>query len=313
MSAAVDMRQYSRKPFLDRALPYMIIAPALIITIGILYPFVSAIYYSLTNYSFLRQTYKLVWGRNWANMLTEVGLWDGIARATAATVQSSLSLAVVAIYALIAVYARVRWASAWSTLWKWFAVVVVALWCLHWTDVAGNPDFWHAVWVTCKYAFWSTGSEMVLGLGIGLPAAAVYASVSLYAPGGPLELFALALSVLTAPWLSLAYAAWAMAAFDSVRGGSVARALAPAGRMALSNYLLQSLVCAWLFTGYGLGGMGQVSPPACVAIASAVFAAQLWLSACWLRRHAYGPVEWLLRALTLGRWPRLRKLADEPR
>ena len=47
------------------------------------------------------------------------------------------------------------------------------------------------------------------------------------------------------------------------------RALAPAGRMALSNYLLQSLVCAWLFTGYGLGGMGQVSPPACVAIASA--------------------------------------------
>lgn len=153
----------------------------------------------------------------------------------------------------------------------------------------------------------------VLGLGIGLPAAAVYASVSLYAPGGPLELFALALSVLTAPWLSLAYAAWAMAAFDSVRGGSVARALAPAGRMALSNYLLQSLVCAWLFTGYGLGGMGQVSPPACVAIASAVFAAQLWLSACWLRRHAYGPVEWLLRALTLGRWPRLRKLADEPR
>ncbi|KRB11358.1 DUF418 domain-containing protein [Lysobacter sp. Root690] len=145
------------------------------------------------------------------------------------------------------------------------------------------------------------------GLSIGLPAALVFAAITVLAPGGPLELLALALSVLTAPWLSLAYAAWAMAAFDSAHGRRAVAALAPAGRMALSNYLLQSLACALVFTGYGFGLMGRVSPLGCVAIAVALFGAQLWLSRWWLRRHAYGPVEWLLRALTIGHWPRLRK------
>ncbi|QWF16454.1 DUF418 domain-containing protein [Lysobacter capsici] len=145
------------------------------------------------------------------------------------------------------------------------------------------------------------------GLGIGLPAALVFAAITVFAPGGPLELLALALSVLTAPWLSLAYAAWAMAVFDGVHGRRAVAALAPAGRMALSNYLLQSLVCALVFTGYGFGMMGRVSPLGCVAIAIALFGAQLSLSRWWLRQHAYGPIEWLLRALTIGHWPRLRK------
>ncbi|MBW8811657.1 MAG: DUF418 domain-containing protein, partial [Lysobacter sp.] len=74
-----------------------------------------------------------------------------------------------------------------------------------------------------------------------------------------------------------------------------------------SNYLLQSLVCALVFTGYGFGMMGRVSPLGCVAIAIALFGAQLSLSRWWLRQHAYGPIEWLLRALTIGHWPRLRK------
>lgn len=151
------------------------------------------------------------------------------------------------------------------------------------------------------------------GLGIGLPAALIFAAVTVLAPGGPLELLALALSVLTAPWLSLAYAAWAMAAFDSARGRRAVAALAPAGRMALSNYLLQSLICALIFTGYGFGLMGRVSPLGCVAVAVALFGAQLSLSRWWLRRHAYGPIEWLLRALTIGHWPRLRKALPDSR
>ncbi|WP_205757438.1 DUF418 domain-containing protein [Lysobacter enzymogenes] len=40
-----------------------------------------------------------------------------------------------------------------------------------------------------------------------------------------------------------------------------------------------------------------------------VYAAQLWLSRAWLRRFAYGPVEWLLRAATIGAWPRMGKAA----
>ncbi|MEG2963507.1 MAG: DUF418 domain-containing protein, partial [Janthinobacterium sp.] len=76
---------------------------------------------------------------------------------------------------------------------------------------------------------------------------------------------------------------------------------------ALSNYLLQSTICAWLFLAYGARLMGSVSPLGALALAAAIFCLQLPLSRWWLRRHAYGPVEWLLRALTITAWPRWRR------
>jgi uncharacterized protein len=151
------------------------------------------------------------------------------------------------------------------------------------------------------------------GLAIGLPAAALFAAVQTWAPGGALELFALALSIVTAPLLCLAYVAVAMRVFAGRGGARIARALAPAGRMALSNYLMQSFVLSLLFTGYGLGLMGRISPLGCVMVAAALFGAQLWLSDAWLRRHAYGPVEWLLRAITIGAWPRAQAAAYRSR
>lgn len=152
-----------------------------------------------------------------------------------------------------------------------------------------------------------------LGLCCGLPAAAAYAWVAVWRPGGALELLALAGCVLTAPWLSAAYLAWAMAVFSTRAGARAAAWLAPAGRMALSNYLLQSLVCAWAFSGYGLGLMGRVSPLQASVFALALFCAQTGLSRWWLRRRAYGPLEWLLRAITLGAWPRWRAATDAAR
>ncbi|MNR65408.1 hypothetical protein D3C85_1884340 [compost metagenome] len=50
-----------------------------------------------------------------------------------------------------------------------------------------------------------------------------------------------------------------------------------------------------------------MSPLATFGIAVVIFAAQLPLSAWWLRHHAYGPVEWFLRALTIGAWPPWRR------
>src|SRR3546814_991507 len=76
--------------------------------------------------------------------------------------------------------------------------------------------------------------------------------------------------------------------------------LAPAGRMALTNYLLQSLVAALVFHGYGLALWGQLGRAAQVALVLAVFAAQLLLSALWLSRYRFGPMEWLWRWLTYG-------------
>lgn len=88
-------------PFSTRIRPYLIVAPALLITIGIMIPFAMAIYYSLTSYSFRLPDYTFVGLRNWIRMFQA-------------------------------------------------------------------PEFWHAIWVTFKYAFFSTGVEMLLGLGIAI-------------------------------------------------------------------------------------------------------------------------------------------------
>ncbi|MBN7135035.1 hypothetical protein A7A76_09720 [Lysobacter enzymogenes] len=144
------------------------------------------------------------------------------------------------------------------------------------------------------------------GFAIGVPAALALGANALWPVSDAVQLWVLALSLLTAPLLSLAYAACALPWL--ARGGArLAERLAPAGRMALSNYLLQSAALAFVFTGYGWSAMGRATPAQAVAIALAVFAAQLWLSRWWLRRFAYGPLEWLLRALTIGAWPRLRR------
>jgi len=75
---------------------------------------------------------------------------------------------------------------------------------------------------------------------------------------------------------------------------------APLGRMALTNYLAQSLIFGWVFYGYGLGLFGHVGASAGLALGSAVYALQVILSRWWLNRHNFGPVEWLWRRLMYG-------------
>jgi uncharacterized protein len=83
-------------------------------------------------------------------------------------------------------------------------------------------------------------------------------------------------------------------------GKSMLAWAAPVGRMAFSNYLGQSLILGWIFYGYGLGLFGRASVTTALAIAVAVYVAGVALSAWWLRRYRYGPVEWLWRSLMYG-------------
>ncbi|WP_223167104.1 DUF418 domain-containing protein [Nonomuraea sp. SYSU D8015] len=110
-----------------------------------------------------------------------------------------------------------------------------------------------------------------------------------------------AVDLVTAPLLAAAYAATFLRLLPHMP--RIGRALAAPGRMALSNYLAQSLICALIFTGYGLALVDRVSPPVEVLIALGIFAAQVLYSHWWLKRHRYGPVEWLLRYLTYWRKP----------
>lgn len=78
--------------------------------------------------------------------------------------------------------------------------------------------------------------------------------------------------------------------------------LATVGRTALSNYLLQSLVCTTLFYGYGLGVFGRLDRVGLWGVVLVIWAVQLAISPIWLRYYSFGPAEWLWRSLTYWRW-----------
>ncbi len=75
--------------------------------------------------------------------------------------------------------------------------------------------------------------------------------------------------------------------------------LAPLGRMALTNYLMQTLLCLVIF--YGSGQIGQTGPAKCLLIALVIYAGQVMLSTLWLTRFRMGPVEWLWRTMSYGK------------
>ncbi|NMO14274.1 DUF418 domain-containing protein [Pyxidicoccus fallax] len=82
---------------------------------------------------------------------------------------------------------------------------------------------------------------------------------------------------------------------------------APVGQMALTNYLMQSVLGVLLFYGCGLGLMGRLGSAAQLAVALGIFALQAVFSRLWLARFRFGPAEWLTRSLTYGRAQPLRR------
>ena len=92
-----------------------------------------------------------------------------------------------------------------------------------------------------------------------------------------------------------------------IKGGWQSSRLVAVGRMALTNYLMQSLICMLVFTGAGFGWVAQTSLWQVYGIVLPIWLLQLWLSPWWLARFYYGPVEWLWRAMTYGAVPTLRR------
>jgi uncharacterized protein len=82
--------------------------------------------------------------------------------------------------------------------------------------------------------------------------------------------------------------------------------VAAVGRMALTNYLLQTVICTTIFYGHGLGLFGQVERTGQFAIVVAIWAFQLLASSAWLGYFTLGPVEWLVRWVVFGRSKFLR-------
>lgn len=83
--------------------------------------------------------------------------------------------------------------------------------------------------------------------------------------------------------------------------------LAAVGRMAFTNYILQTVICTTLFYGHGLGMFGSVDRVAQFGIVAAVWILQLIASPLWLSHFRYGPLEWLWRSLVYLRLQPFRR------
>ena len=107
--------------------------------------------------------------------------------------------------------------------------------------------------------------------------------------------------------LAIGYAAAAFAALNTPTGSRLLGWAAPLGRMAFTNYLMQSIIFSWIFFGYGLGLFGRVSVVTALAIGTGAYVVLVVLSGWWLRYYRFGPVEWLWRSLMYGTAQRLRR------
>jgi len=87
---------------------------------------------------------------------------------------------------------------------------------------------------------------------------------------------------------------------------------APYGRMALTNYILQSIIGTFIFFGWGLGYLGQIRTLYLFGMALLLIVIQTILSKYWLQTFKYGPLEWLWRSATYFKWQPMLKKHDSP-
>jgi uncharacterized protein len=153
-----------------------------------------------------------------------------------------------------------------------------------------------------------------VGIPVGVVLNALYAWGLLSALRNENELQSygwLTLGIVFGPVLAVGYIGafgWLWSAAEGLQ-----RALTPiaaAGRMALTNYLMQSVVCTLLFYGYGLGLHDKVGIAQGVLLTLLLWGVQVGYSTLWLARYQFGPMEWLWRSLTYGRCMPMRRMAQ---
>lgn len=118
-----------------------------------------------------------------------------------------------------------------------------------------------------------------------------------------------------APSLMLFYVSAIILLLQTEPGRRWLAPLANVGRLALTNYLSQSLIGTFIFYNYGLGLYGLVDATFGLILTIVICIGQIHFSRWWLDQYQFGPVEWLWRSLTYGRrqpLPHGQTLADLP-
>jgi len=141
------------------------------------------------------------------------------------------------------------------------------------------------------------------GLIVGIPAAIASAGFEFLGKGIPNAMglahtFFYAISVVP---LCLAYTSVVCLHWVNKKGNSPLKFLAPLGRMALTNYLMQTIIGITIYYGVGFGLGGNIGPAYFIPIGLCVYALQIAYSNWWFKHFNYGPMEWIWRQLTYGK------------
>lgn len=146
---------------------------------------------------------------------------------------------------------------------------------------------------------------LILGLAGNIAFAALAGSEADFPPspagvGGVIS-YAFGVPALALFFIALVATLWQKAAWRRLLAF-----LAPVGRMALTNYLLQTVICVLIFYGFGFGQFGRFGARTVTLIALAIFLFQILISTLWLKYFSYGPLEWIWRQLTYRQRSTLR-------
>jgi uncharacterized protein len=143
-------------------------------------------------------------------------------------------------------------------------------------------------------------SILLIGFLVGLPAV-ILGIIFNFAANWSLE-YSMFLGWQYNYWGSLFVAGGFIAAVMLIckykRSGKLGLSLAAVGRTALSNYLLQTVVCTLIFYGHGFALFAKVERANLILIMFGIWIAQLLVSPLWLKYFRFGPAEWLWRSLT---------------
>ena len=158
---------------------------------------------------------------------------------------------------------------------------------------------------------------MIVGAVVGIPANIAFAwgsrVVTSQPHSGPptrMMLIGFALAIFGRPALSMCYSCALGLLFLQDRWRRRMMPFAAIGRTALSNYLLQTIVCTTIFDGYGGGLFGKVSLAWLLVPTVIVYGLQVPLTNWWLGRYRFGPAEWVWRWMTYGRKSPMKYVAE---
>jgi uncharacterized protein len=108
--------------------------------------------------------------------------------------------------------------------------------------------------------------------------------------------------------VALGYIAIIMLVCQSGRFKKFVDWMSVTGRMAFTNYILESIICTIIFTGLGFGPFGKIERAYQILIVIAIWVVVIAFSKFWLARFRFGPLEWLWRTLTYWKGqPMLKK------